>query len=79
MPHIGLSWQDTLPIIHAGAPAAAAKLLQVLRGDALPSAAAIAAQTHLRQAGYDDRDWDTQGAGPPNSRRPDEDSGPMAV
>ena len=70
----------TLPVVHALAPAAAARVLHALRGGAaLPStAAAVTAQAQLRQAGYDAPDWDTQGAGPPplNSRRPDEDSGP---
>ena len=74
------SWQDTLPVIRARAPAAAERLLQALQGEAaLPStAAAVAAQGRLRQAGYDAPGWDAQGAGPPapDVQRPGEDSGP---
>ncbi|OLP85284.1 Ankyrin-1 [Symbiodinium microadriaticum] len=71
---------DTLRVIRTRAPAAAERLLQALQGEAaLPStAAAVAAQGRLRQAGYDAPGWDAQGAGPPapDVQRPGEDSGP---
>ena len=53
------SWCDTLPVIQARAPAAAARLHATLQGDgALPSAAAaIHTQTQLRHVGYEAPEW----------------------
>ena len=53
------SWCDTLPVIRARAPAAAARLHAALQGDgALPSAAAaIHTQTQLRHVGYEAPEW----------------------
>ncbi|OLQ08844.1 hypothetical protein AK812_SmicGene7597 [Symbiodinium microadriaticum] len=53
------SWCDTLPVILARAPAAAARLRAALQGDgALPStAAATHARAHLCDLGFEAPDW----------------------
>eukprot|EP00439_Symbiodinium_sp_Y106_P052452 s2766_g7.t1 len=63
------SWCDTLPVVQARAPAAAERLLCVLRGEGvLPCAtAAILARQHLCDCGFDAPEWSAS----PALRRPD--------
>ena len=72
------SWCDTMPVIQARAPAAAARLRAALQGDgALPSsAAATQALAHLRDLGYEAPDWAVICSGAAAPPAPDRDDDP---
>jgi len=70
------SWCDTLPVLQARAPAAAARMLRALQGPVVNHTPSIAAAqqsaAYLRSQGYAAPQWDAVPAAPPAVPRNDE-------